>query len=86
MNDSPKQHLPQPVLERVIAYYGSHLNDETVAPGIQGKRAFFQGVIVRDNYLPDDLQKEIDARRGQTTQEEYLFDQFGFAGKYSVFR
>ncbi|PIZ51028.1 hypothetical protein COY27_05240 [Candidatus Woesearchaeota archaeon CG_4_10_14_0_2_um_filter_33_13] len=78
--------LPKDLVERVIDVYDRHLTDETVAPGEHGKKAFFQAAVVRTDFLPKDLQREIDSRRGKMSPEEYLFEQFTFAGRYSIYR
>ncbi len=81
------EHLPKPVLEQVIAYFDSRLNDETVAPGgLGGKKAYFQGAVGRTNFLPKELQVEVDAHRGDTPQSDYLFKHILFEGKYSAHR
>jgi len=74
---------PQDLIQKVIEVYDRYLNNDRITPSPQGKRAFFQAAVVRDNFLPEDLQREIDARRGQTSQEEYLL---AFAGRYSIYR
>ena len=68
-------NLPQDLIERVIECYDRFLKDDEVAPGSRGKIAFFRGVIANPNFLPKDLQTEINARRGETPQRDYLLRQ-----------
>jgi hypothetical protein len=79
------KHLPQRVLEQVIAHYDLHLNDDSMAPGGEGKNGFFQRAIGSNTFLPLGLQVTIDIVRGNTSQRDYLFQQPAFADKYYMY-
>lgn len=76
------KHLPQHVLEQITAHFDLRLNDEAIAPGVEGKKAFFQGAVVSKTFLPLGLQVAIDITREETPQRDYLFQQPRFADRY----
>jgi hypothetical protein len=64
--------LPQWAEYRIVSVYRQYLRDETIAPGHHGKRGFVDKALENSGLLPQDLQSEVDSRRGGIGQRGFL--------------
>jgi hypothetical protein len=75
--------LEASIIDSVIAEYARYIHDDSLTPGIIGKKVFLETVLDRDNFLPKPIQDEIDKNKGVMDQREYLlrhpqlYEQFG---------
>jgi hypothetical protein len=81
-----EEQLPDIVLEGVIGYVRHLIEDEMAVPGRTGKKLFLKNALPRDDFFPEDLQREIDSRRGGKPQPEYLFSHFQFDAVFGRYR
>jgi len=77
-----QRKLDEEVLTKIIGCYKKSLKDNS-SLGKEAKGKLLTGIIERNNFLSEDLQKIIDANRGRTPQAKYLLkhNEFYFAFK-----
>lgn len=61
--------LPPDLTSQVITYIKKHTENPEIAPNPE---AFLKEALKRNNFLPADIQEEIDRLREKTPQKEYL--------------
>lgn len=86
MEDKISEELPEHVLEGIIGFVRYNISDEVAVPGRAAKKIFLRRALPRDDFFPEDLQREIDARKGDMPQENYLFSHFSFESIFGAYR
>lgn len=86
--------LPTSIENQIIAIFdvymhgaiieGTNLKYE-IAPGMQGKQVFIEQLYHRNDFLPEEIQREVDKLRGDIDTVPYLFKQMIFGLKFSKY-
>ncbi|MBN1897028.1 MAG: hypothetical protein JW789_04910 [Candidatus Aenigmarchaeota archaeon] len=71
------EELPPEVSREVTEYFASCVKRETEG----GRRTFMNIAIDRNNFLPSELQREVDTYRGNTHQREFFLSQPEFISR-----
>ncbi|MBN1544165.1 hypothetical protein JW898_01750 [Candidatus Woesearchaeota archaeon] len=80
------ESLPENCIDEIVGCFGRFVNDESAAPGRDGKREFLKFALENTHFLPADLQQEIDKRKNGSSVADYLFSHVKFRHAYGVYR
>ena len=78
--------LDDEVVQEIVEYFQSFMGDKTIVLGEAGRKAFFQAALERDDFLPENLQRQIDGNRNGDSQADYLFSHPSFSHRFSRYR
>ena len=82
IGDDGVVELDPVVVGQIVKIYKSAMEKKGCAPNEWGKREFFQQIATRDNFLPGHIQAVVDKNRGEMSQRDYLFSQWGFCSEF----